>query len=749
MPQQHLAESILIRTRLRRPHALGRIVARPRLLALLDRGADSPLTIVAAPTGYGKTTLVALWLDSVTVPWAWYSIDAHDNSLAVFAAYLYAALDSAYPGCGKSLYAVLQSPISPQVQQLVDLFIADLAALPGKLILVLDDYQEVTQSEIHDFLSQVVQKTPVGVNIVVLTRSSPPLRLPRLRAHQRLVEVRAAQLRFTHEEARSLINNALQSPASPEIVDMFAERTEGWAVGLQLAAISMRDSSDAEAFARKFARSNNLLIVDYLVGEVLDRLPAPERTKLLTISILQRFCAPLLDAMISEDASRLAGNTFLDRLREMNLFLTALDDDGIWYRFHHLFADILRHRLQLVVDAETLAHLHTLASRWFEANSFFEEAILHAVEAGDTNHATQLVEAEMETLLDAENWRTLEYRLSLLPKSSKKRPGLLVARAWVEQFRLRPAAIFPLVEEAENRLADAGDDYSVAQVSLLRGAIYALRAVACQFTGQSERSLQNAKEALSLVSPERLYTRGISELTFIWASARLGTGVEAIEQANMWLRQQSGRPDSRTFRILLGLVAVHYDRLDLVQLHETVTLYRDLAKQAQRPLSIAWTSLMLGWIHYQRNEATIAEGYFTEVVEHSHEAHVRASADCWIGLCLSLQAQGRQEEARRQALLFRTHLISGGQVGLVIFADALMQYLNLLDGQPVSLNASYVGDLREQQGLDIWVLPASVWIQAQIRNNVTGGDLDTASEVLATCRSHLPPFPSCPSQRGI
>jgi LuxR family maltose regulon positive regulatory protein len=323
-------------------------------------------------------------VDEIGVPWTWYSIDSHDNSLGEFVVYLAGAIELAYPGCAATLQALLQNPTLPPPDWLADLFVRELNALPGE------------------------QNMPPGVHFILLTRSDPALKVARLRAQQQVLEVRAAQLRFMPDEAQELMQRIIGAHATAEIVTLCAERTEGWAAGLHLAALSLRDSKDVLAFAAAFARSSNQSIVDYLLSEVLEVLPPLERRMLLYTSILPRFCAPLCAAIMPAEMQQLAADDFLKHLRHSNLFLIALDDEGIWFRFHHLFADLLRHRLHLSGDANVVVRLHLAASHWFEANRLTDEAITHALAAGDDTRAAELVE-ELSTCCSMTNrrgWRS-------------------------------------------------------------------------------------------------------------------------------------------------------------------------------------------------------------------------------------------------------------------------------------------------------------------------------------------------------
>lgn len=729
-------QTLLVHTKLRRPRSVGQLVRRPRLLDLLHRGVVLPLTIVSAPPGYGKTTLISLWLGEIDIPWAWYSIGEEDDSLDIFATYLAAALATAYPGFGTAMQSVLQSPREPQPQRLADVFISELDDLPGELVLVLDDYHAITNPEIHSFMSAVIQNAPAGVHFVLLVRSDPPLKLARLRAGQQVLEVRAAQLRFMPDEISELMQRIMGELATDETITLFTERTEGWAAGIHLAATSMRDSSDAKAFALGFARSSSKMIADYLVSEVLEHLSERERTLLLRTAILPRFCAPLCEAIMPQGEVALTGAAFLDRMCGMNLFLIALDDEGTWYRFHHLFADISRHRLRLAFDEATIAELHKAASQWFEAQGLIDEALNHALSAGDAVRAARLIEIHSDNVLNSENWRTLERWIAFLPEAETRRPGVLVAKGWVEQFRYRPYVILALAQEAAERLERNAEQYTASEADIIRGETDAVRALGLMYTAQWGQCRRFVENALTLVPTKSLFVRGIAEFVFLRTTEHFGQPAAAIEQARDWLRQHGDKADARSFRLLLALCAVYLNQLDLNELYATATSYRHLAQRAGHLVSVAWTSWALGFTHYQRNELATAKAYFAEVVRHPYEAHSKAVIECWTGLSVCLQVQGMHEEASRQAGELRQFLLQGGQFELTFVADALAAYVDLLAGQSVRLSDSYAEDLPRQLGLDIWVLPFYIWAVGSIRSALRSQQAKVAAK-LAELRSLL------------
>ena len=342
----------LLQTKLYRPQAGHDVIARPHLLERLSRGLTRKLTLITAPAGYGKTTLVSAWLAQL----AWLSLDEYDNDLGLFLRYLVAAVQTVFPEAGANTLNLLLAPQLPPLNYLATTLINDLAALPADLILVLDDYHSLELAAIHQLLTRLLDQLPRPLHLVLLSRSELPLPLPRLRARGQLSEIRAAELRFSEAEAQTFLTHLLGRTPRPETVAALQERTEGWAAGLQLAALSLQGLADERAFAPAISGSNRY-VLDYLLAEVLAQQPPAAQDFLVQTSILDRFCAPLCEAVLSRGegfpvgqfsvfplrgrSSSLTGElktaelkTDLAYLARANLFMAALDEEGRWYRYH-------------------------------------------------------------------------------------------------------------------------------------------------------------------------------------------------------------------------------------------------------------------------------------------------------------------------------------------------------------------------------------------------------------------------------
>lgn len=368
---------MLLQTKLTIPPTRNSLVTRDRLIARLDEGWPRQLTLVSAPAGFGKTTLVAHWLSSHQSSAIWFSIDEADNDPARFFAYLITGLQAVDDDIGQRSLGMLQTPQPSVPDAVMTALINEIANLESLRILVLDDYHLITNPVIHQAIVLLLQNMPAYLHLVIITRADPPLPLPRLRVRQQTVEIRAADLRFTTEETAVFLNELGQLNLSAEDVIALTTRTEGWVAGLQLATLSLRHHENPHAFIETFSGSHRY-VIDYLTEEVLRQQPAEIRQFLLQTAILDRLSGPLTNAVTEREDSQ----AILEQLEKANLFVVPLDNNRQWYRYHHLFADVLRSRLRQE-QPEKIPALHRRAAVWYEQNGFMDEAVHHALVGED------------------------------------------------------------------------------------------------------------------------------------------------------------------------------------------------------------------------------------------------------------------------------------------------------------------------------------------------------------------------------
>jgi ATP/maltotriose-dependent transcriptional regulator MalT len=412
VPDQSVAGLTLLATKLHIPKWRSGLVSRPRLTAQLRQGAERTLTLVTAPAGFGKTTVLAEWLAGTMAgePTAgWVSLDQGDNDPGLFWAYVIVALQRVRPGIGANALALLDSARPAGIESVLATLINAVAEDGHEIALVLDDIHVIDAQPIHESIAFLVDHRPPNLRLIIASRSDPVLPLSRLRARGELIELRGADLRFTPDEAAAFLNEKMGLDLSADDVAALEARTEGWIAGLQLAALSMRGRADVSEFIAAFA-GDDRYIVDYLVEEVLQRQPGGMRDFLLQTSILDRLSGPLCDAVTGRDDSR----AMLERLERGNLFLVPLDSRRHWYRYHHLFADVLRaHLIEEYPDQPAV--LHQRASEWYEQTGSPADAIRHAFAAGDFERAANLIELAATAMRRSRQEATLLGWLRMLP----------------------------------------------------------------------------------------------------------------------------------------------------------------------------------------------------------------------------------------------------------------------------------------------------------------------------------------------
>jgi LuxR family transcriptional regulator, maltose regulon positive regulatory protein len=434
----------LLATKLHVPQARPGFVPRPRLLERLAEGTTRELVLVCTPAGFGKTTLLGDWARRSRQPVAWLSLDEGDNDPVRFWRYLAAALDLALAGLGTRLAPLLRGPASASPEALTTALINMVATRSDQSTLVLDDYHLIESSPVHHGLGFLVGRLPPQLRLVVATRADPPLPLARMRARRQLAELRAADLRFTAEETAALLRQTAELELPADSLAALEAHTEGWVAGLQLAALSLRGHADPAGFVATFSGSHRY-VLDYLAEEVLERQPEQVREFLLDTSVLARLCGALCDAVCGRTDSQ----QLLERVEAANLFLVPLDEVRGWWRYHQLFADLLRARLE-AEQPDRAPGLHRAAAAWFEEQGLIDEAVQHALAAGAADWAARLVEEHFSTLLwRSENVTADRWLAALPPAVVSARPWLCLALAARAGLAGRLEEVEPLLEAAE------------------------------------------------------------------------------------------------------------------------------------------------------------------------------------------------------------------------------------------------------------------------------------------------------------
>lgn len=675
----------ILATKLHMPPPRPNLVSRPRLLEKLNKGLTRQLTLISAPAGFGKTTLLGEWRRTPPGsewPLAWISLDEGDNDPARFWTYVIVALETLQPGIGENALPLLRAghPHPSNIESILMLLINDLITIPDNFVLVLDDYHVIETEPIHRALTFLLDHLPShagsdggyqGMHLVILSRADPPLPLARLRARRQLTELRDADLRFTLDEATELLNRVMGLKLSAGEIEALETRTEGWVTGLQLAAISLQGHTDVSGFIKDFTGSHHY-VLDYLTEEVLQRQPESLQTFLLQTAILDRLTGPLCDAVTGRDD----GQTILKELERTNLFLIPLDEQRRWYRYHRLFGELLRHRLQLL-QTDQLPELHRRAAVWYDNQGFIREAINHALAAQDVDYATGLIEHSARTMFLRGEMSDLLRWLETIPQEQVfARPQLCLVSAWLQFFtgnldaaeqRLQDVKRLLKVDESDQtQISEAGRSLEIQvvlnQVIALDGQIALIR-------GDIPRAIELSRQALDHLPEGELALRGLTAVnlgTAYW----LNGDVEAADQILAEVRTTGQAGDGVATLVNTSNLA----ELRRIQGHlsQAALLYRRTLQLATKrggpPLSlfVGLAYVGLGNLLYEWNNLDAAARHLWQGIELGQEgAGGRVLVTGYVGLARVFQAQGEFDQAL-EMMQQAEQLVQGLDLGLVV-----------------------------------------------------------------------------------
>jgi len=438
-------------TKLYRPPLPADCVQRSDLLRLLDEGRSRPLTLVSAPAGYGKSVLVSSWLERSDWASAWMSLDEEDGNLKRFLSYLTEAIRKQFPQTLEITRSLHQEAALPEPLAVANIVSNELAVIERPFFLVLDDYHQINaESPVNEVVRILLDHPPIPLHLVLIARCDPPLPLSRLRALGQMNEVRMQDLQFSTSETRDLILGSVHIHASEEAIANLDHELEGWVAGLRLLTLALRHAPDADEFMKRLHGGTNQM-QEYLISEVVAGLPQPLRDWLLRSALLGRFCAPLCEAVCVEakgaETHSMTGQKFIQHLQTANLFLIPLDANGFWFRFHHLFRNLLQLEFSRQMDPETIAALYRRASQWFEENGFVEEAIRVALQADNADEAADIFERNRLDELEKLNFHVIDRWLEVFGRNTRGRPGLQLAEAYVAIDRFDVPRLAAILEE--------------------------------------------------------------------------------------------------------------------------------------------------------------------------------------------------------------------------------------------------------------------------------------------------------------
>jgi len=748
----------ILTTKLFIPPPRSKIILRSRLIERLNTGltADHKLTLISASPGFGKTTQVSEWVAVCGRPVAWLSLDEGDNDPIRFLIYLVAALQTIITNIGEHLLEMLQSPQPPSTELILTTLLNELTSSPDHFILVLDDYHLIDTKQIDDALTFMLDHLPLKMHLVIVTREDPHLPLARLRAQGQLTELRAADLRFTPAEATEFLNQIMGLNLSAEDIAALEARTEGWIAGLQLAALSMQGHTTTAGFFKSFTGSHHF-VLDYLIEEVLGQQSESIQTFLLRTSILDRMCGPLCEAVLRAPVG--SGQETLEYLERANLFIVPLDNDRRWYRYHHLFAELLRQRLPQNTSSGSeycdVTEYHIRACKWYEDNGLEIEAFRHAVAANDIEHAERLIDGKGLHLPFLGVTDMLDWLESLPPSVLDVRPSLWVRSALSSLFAGITTGVEEKLQAAEDSLRK--DETDSATRNLI-GQIASARAILALTQYQTSIILAQSRRALEYLQTDNLSSRATATWTLGFAYLLQGDRTTARQSymESIKLGQECGN----IFTTILATNDLGYVQEIDGQLPQAVKTYqRALHLFGEHPQPHVWqTYLGLARISYEWNNLDAAEEYGQQSLQYArqYESTIDRSTTSEVFLARLKLAMGdvvgaatlltqTEESVRHQNFSHRVAEVAAVRVLVLLQQNVLETALQLAQTHSLPFSMARVHlarrdpcaalavlePLRQQMDLIGWVNEQLNVMVLQVVALQANGEMEKALQVLS------------------
>ena len=686
-----MAESIdrelIIYTKLHRPPLSADHLHRKNLLKKLDKGRSQTLSLVSAPAGYGKSTLVSCWLENCDTPSAWLSLDEKDNDLRLFLIYFVSMIKTIDKNACSKTMSMLRGAQFPVVSRLISVLKNEIDRVESDFIIVLDDYHLIRERLIHEVLTSLLNHPSSVMHIVMISRRDPPLPLFSMRAKGLAVEIRVQDLKFSLDDSKSFLQKITGKTVESSVVETLNKKTEGWVTGLRLAALSLMHRTDFESILTSLPAENRY-VMDYVLKEVLAHLSPAVQECMLKISILGRFCAPLCERVCfpdqNPDLHEINSQEFLGLLSEANLFTIALDDDHTWFRYHHLVGSILKRQLKNRFTGEEIAQFYRSASAWFAANGYIEEALTYILEIDDFDTAAELVAIHRLDLMNREQWYRLDYWLKKFPDDYiGKHPSLLMSKAWIYQRQARYSKLFQVLALLDEKSLKRG----VATVTLdsLEGEKEVLRSFNYFSTAQPLKAEASALKALDLLPVQSQSVRGFTYIILSVTLQMLGAREKGRQLIYTELQEADQKVPVYRTMLLVAECFSNWIAADLENMEPAATLLLKHGEKHGLPETITIGRYFLGIRHYERNELDRAEHFLRPATESMTAGELVVPSIvtyCQSSFAMSLvcQAQGREREAENLLKTVIGYMLESDNVDMLQTCQAFQAELHNAQG---------------------------------------------------------------------
>ncbi len=743
MPEAENSSS-LIQTKLNRPPLPVDLVPRPHLTTCLEQRRERPLTLVSAPAGYGKSTLISYWLESVDCPSAWLSLDERDNEIGIFLGYFLAAIETIFPGAMSETKALLMVAPLPPISAMARIMINELNQIEEPFILVLDDYHLIESQIIGDLINELLLHLPRNLQIVLGTRKDPPLDLVSLRAKSQVTEIRIQDLRFNLEEVKQFFHKMVGTSIDwTDIVGIDAE-TEGWVTGLRLAALAMRHRIGRDSFPGEISAQNRY-VTEYLVTEILAKQEYWLSECMLKISILERFCADICEEVCLQGAeshknelagSQLSGVGFLEFMQDSNLFVVPLDDQDEWFRYHHLFRHILQQELFSRFSVEQIEELHIAAGHWYAQEGLLEEALNHLLTGGETKAAIKLVSKHRRRLMNAGRWPRLERWLNLFSSEMiEKSAELWMLKTWLVYHHGLWSELPAQLEQLSAIMAGKPDQ---ELANNLTGEINSLKSLVAYHSGDIEGAISMARQALDFLQGDfwiaRVLARTYLSISLLLSGDASG-GYHAIYDA---FQEEKVQSEHLKVTLLMTACYFHWISADLHSAAQAARKSIEICPETDYQSILGYGKYNLARVYYQQNKLAEAEELFASIVAKPYHNFGECYTSSACGLVMTLQAQGNAAKARQVTDVTIAFLLETGNTTQLPFALALQAELDLMQERLPSARkwAEKLNKMPPMVPMAGFIAPNLTLIKVWLAEN-TPASLNKAAKLLNQIRKYL------------
>jgi LuxR family maltose regulon positive regulatory protein len=631
---------LILKTKLQRPNLPNDYIPRSKLIEYVNSDIERPLTLVSAGAGFGKSTFISSWLNQLNYKFGWVSLDENDNELQTFIKYFVAAVQQSVPGFGQQIQTLISSPNLPPAELLYNSLINDLNDLPELFFLVLDDVYLISNMEIYKLLTALLTFPPQNFHLVLISRSDPPLPLPKLRASNKIREIRILNLQFTDEETEKFVKQHLNIEKADSIVSLLTRKMEGWVTGLRLAMMHIsyhyKNEEDIENYLTGFNFSES-----YFVDEVLARLDERTVEFLLKTSILNRFCPLLTEHILSFSKFKFDSEAIIKQLIKKNLFIINLDEENNWFRYHHLFQSLLQKELKSRYSEKTIEKLNRKALEWYEKESYINDALFYATQINNPEVTAQLIEKYMYKPLNENKWYYLEQWLTKIPDNYiYHNPVLLIAQMWIFQHKNMIWLIPELLRNLEAiRKNSALDAETELQMQFFQGVVLFWEA-------KIDESIILFDHVRKNLSKDKIGAISLASIYYASAAQMNGKGEEVYLEYEKIVYGKNLNPTYKS--ILFG--ALLYMKLGEGDLYTAERLSYQLQEYSQSVSDVftqTWSDYFLGFVSFQQNNPELAYNYFKGALKRVYFLNMLASVDSFAGMLLTLKTLNRKDEYDR------------------------------------------------------------------------------------------------------